>query len=1212
MIKRITSIIITLSLIIALMPQALANNVTEVLMDLQDFYQYPGTTSSADRNYNGFLYPRHGHVGHYFDSSALAGKQKGDQRVTIMAKAPEGQDIWINMNPTGDTTAPAAGQPDPRIVDVENNIVVFSFEVYHQNRLAYIYAANPQVKGTNVTSTPAANVLGKVITKDELSDDKFDTITIVYIPQTDGTIVTESYINNKLHSTKINPANSVEGVILAMDAVAGQESNGIQFDNFKIVTVDAYAGPQLDNADYIKNGEVVDFYGMTAAELKAALATTGVELSVVDNKGNAVEDTANVFTGMKVISKVYSLDIAYTAEYPLASGQSDVEKAIAAVDIPEEATSDLTLPTQIGGASISWISSVPEIISNTGTVVRPPASDVVVTLTANFEDAFMSETKTYTVVVMSQGLQTSVNTVNVILSGRNAAPGQKIGYSVRQIDDYGSWDLRYTVASEDEEIVIDEENKTITSSVAGVYKVTFTGVDRDFEQTEVVAFGTSGGHHIFEATEVYSENFDGDEYDPNPVLPNASIVTYNDSKAVYANSKNMNQSEAFGPKDENGNLIPLSDYTFEADIYVDKSVGTSTQNFTVRMRDTNTDPVTRTGYNFSFMDYAYLSPTNPGIIGTAETGDYAKYKSVFGFSKGYGGTVHSWHFGSTKQLLEIYNSSNRGFKKSYHIKCTVIEDTMSATIYDGSDVLSIQVVDLKDLDNGTSRIAEGVTRIMTEYTGGYVDNIVISTPERWISSLKLEIDDTTLSPSEPTTQYKVMGKSAGGEWIELGEDEYTLVLSDESSLSVVDGAITANAEGVYSVAAYVGNLCYVGELSCDEKSTQKDAVSDLLVIENADAIRGDFTLPQVPDAILAWEVSDSENVTISGNTAIVTRPAPGSPDKKVSLIVTAYCEGFVVQKTIPIVILAEVDEDAILDSAIKQVVIPTSTTSNITLPTVVGNEGVTVTWSSNSTAISNTGVVTRASSDQNVTLTAVYKRGTAEKTVTYVVNVPGLVVIIPGAGSSSNNKPNSYIPSGTPSGTDYDEPVATPTPASKGFSDVREDAWYHDEVLRLYEKGIIDGVSDKEFQPERRINREEFIKLLCTAANIPTAQTDRFADVSGQNWFAPYVGGAVAAGIVSGISDDMFGAGLEISRQDMCVMIKNALAYNGTALEAENYEKFADSADIKDYAEESVYVLRQAGIVNGKDGNVFDPSGKTTRAEAAAIILRMIELVAKQ
>ena len=1185
MIKKITSIILALSLLLITMPQVMANSVTSTLIDLSDFYQYPNTTASSDRNYNGYFYPRHSHLGHYFSSSALAGKVAGDTYVTLMAKAPTG-DTWVSMNTTGDSS-------NIQGVDVSTlgEIVLFSFDIHHYNRLDYIY----------MSDTSGDNVLGAKIYSTELSDNAFDTLTFVYLPQTDGSVITESYINGKFHSTKVN-ASGVNDIRIAMDAKSGQENNGIPFDNFKLVTVDEYVSPQLTNPSYIENGEVINFYEMTAAELKEAVAAPGLEISVVDASGVAVADSANVFTGMKLISKTTSLGKKYEITYPLASGQSHVEKAIAQVTIPSEATSDITLPTQIGGASISWSSSVPGIISNSGAVVRPQASDVVVTLTAVYTDLFKTETVTYDVVVASQGMSTTVSEVNAILSSHNAEPGKTISYDIRQVDDFGSWDLRYTVTSADPELIIDTTNKTLSSAVPGVYKVTFTGIDRPFVLNEIVAFGMDGSHHIYSSDQVYSENFDGDAYDANAFLPNASIATYNNSKAMYANSKNMNQSGAFGPL--------LSDYTFEADWYIDKCVGTSTENFTVRMRDTNTDPLSREGYNFSFMEFAYLSDTNPSEIGTAETGDYEKVKSVFGLSRGFGGTVHTWNFADTKQVLDVYNADNKRFNKLYHIVCTIIEDTMSAMIYDGETLLSTQVVKLSDLDRGKSRIEEGYTRFLTEYTGGYVDNIVLSTPSRWINSIKIELDDATLSPTENVTGYTVYGKSSGGEWIELADTEYTLKVSDDLELTITDGQITVNSDGTYSIGVSAGNLSHAVSLTRDANNTAKDLAVAELVIENADAIRNSFTLPVATGANqIIWESSNTAYITVADGIATVTRPVAGAGDKKVNLTATAYFTGYIVQKTIPVTVIAQVDEQAILNAAVELVSIPTETTSDITLPTNVGDEGVTVTWtSSNTKAISNTGAVTRATSDKNITLTAVFSVGSSSKTVNYIVNVPGK-----GAGQQGG-KDDSPSYNGGPVYANPGEtkPDVSQPPASSGvFADVKSDAWYYDSVKKAYELGLVNGVSANEFQPERSVNREEFIKILCNAIGIENVASSVFADVSDGSWYAPFVNAAVNAGIVSGISDSSFGVGLEISRQDMCVMIYRALLFSGVTLDTGINEDFADSDEIADYAKESVNALKAAGLVNGKGDNLFAPTGKTTRAEATTIILRMMDMLEK-
>ena len=58
-----------------------------------------------------------------------------------------------------------------------------------------------------------------------------------------------------------------------------------------------------------------------------------------------------------------------------------------------------------------------------------------------------------------------------------------------------------------------------------------------------------------------------------------------------------------------------------------------------------------------------------------------------------------------------------------------------------------------------------------------------------------------------------------------------------------------------------------------------------------------------------------------------------------------------------------------------------------------------------------------------------------------------------------------------------------------------------------------------------------------------------------------------------------------------------------TAAEPANYN---DEADIADYASEAVNTLTAVGVIGGSDG-MFLPEKGTTRAEAAAMIDRMLE-----
>jgi len=54
---------------------------------------------------------------------------------------------------------------------------------------------------------------------------------------------------------------------------------------------------------------------------------------------------------------------------------------------------------------------------------------------------------------------------------------------------------------------------------------------------------------------------------------------------------------------------------------------------------------------------------------------------------------------------------------------------------------------------------------------------------------------------------------------------------------------------------------------------------------------------------------------------------------------------------------------------------------------------------------------------------------------------------------------------------------------------------------------------------------------------------------------------------------------------------------------------FSDGAKISAYAKDAVKAIQQAGIMQGKGGNTFDPQGNATSGEASTILRRFVELV---
>ena len=74
-------------------------------------------------------------------------------------------------------------------------------------------------------------------------------------------------------------------------------------------------------------------------------------------------------------------------------------------------------------------------------------------------------------------------------------------------------------------------------------------------------------------------------------------------------------------------------------------------------------------------------------------------------------------------------------------------------------------------------------------------------------------------------------------------------------------------------------------------------------------------------------------------------------------------------------------------------------------------------------------------------------------------------------------------------------------PSTVSFTDVAADAWYADAVNTLASIGVIKGVGDNQFAPDRAITRAEFTVIAMRFADLDTSGENIFTDVSADDWF---------------------------------------------------------------------------------------------------------------
>ena len=176
------------------------------------------------------------------------------------------------------------------------------------------------------------------------------------------------------------------------------------------------------------------------------------------------------------------------------------------------------------------------------------------------------------------------------------------------------------------------------------------------------------------------------------------------------------------------------------------------------------------------------------------------------------------------------------------------------------------------------------------------------------------------------------------------------------------------------------------------------------------------------------------------------------------------------------------------------------------------------------------------------------------------------------------------------------------------FIDLDSVVWASEAILALADKNIVSGVDGERFMPDNNITREAFTKILIGAMNISdySYTANHFRDVDASDWFAAVVNVAFDKGIISGVGQNEFGVGRNISRQDMAVMIYNALKMKGAAMNTSR-PGFVDFEEISDYAKDAVSALYNLGAVNGTTETTFEPMGTATRAQAAKIIYGVLD-----
>ena len=178
-------------------------------------------------------------------------------------------------------------------------------------------------------------------------------------------------------------------------------------------------------------------------------------------------------------------------------------------------------------------------------------------------------------------------------------------------------------------------------------------------------------------------------------------------------------------------------------------------------------------------------------------------------------------------------------------------------------------------------------------------------------------------------------------------------------------------------------------------------------------------------------------------------------------------------------------------------------------------------------------------------------------------------------------------------------------PVPLPFEDVAPGAWYEDAVRYAYFHNIMEGMSATTFQPNGTLSRAMAVQTFYNLEGQPTVSgTAAFPDLV-YEWYKPAIAWAEQTGVVDGYEDGTFRPDEPVTRQEFAQMLYNYAKYKGYDLSAEgDLAAFPDGNKVQEWAVPAMSWANGNALINGHDDGTLEPGGTTTRAQAAAVLMR--------
>lgn len=187
------------------------------------------------------------------------------------------------------------------------------------------------------------------------------------------------------------------------------------------------------------------------------------------------------------------------------------------------------------------------------------------------------------------------------------------------------------------------------------------------------------------------------------------------------------------------------------------------------------------------------------------------------------------------------------------------------------------------------------------------------------------------------------------------------------------------------------------------------------------------------------------------------------------------------------------------------------------------------------------------------------------------------------------------------------------TKAATDFSDISHRQWAVASIKAMASKGIILGVGNGKFEPDKSCTRADFTIVLTKILGIDgkNAKTN-YSDVANTDYFYNYVGVAKDNSIECGVAGDKFRPKDNITREEMMVMVyKGLISVQGESMNADLsvLNKYTDASKIAEENKQAVAALVSSGAIAGTSDTTLDVKSNITRAQMAVIMNKVDQMI---